>query len=759
MGIFNINFYAVDPATIFPWWTGGTATYTGPALATGTASITDNEAGIQGTTLDDDSNGAETATANVTLNGLTSTGSTVDAEMVWTLRDTVTGQTFEIAQFDVELGPAVGHYLISEVPLVAGRSYETVVFNSNPDVTAGDPAFSYTDYAANWPTPDGVVDGTSGADTIDSSYSDPNTDRVDDGLGTGANGMGDSISAGGGADHVTAGYGDDTISGDGGNDTIYGDFATETISNVETLHWTGQGGSGTDISAGFTQDTGDINVNVSFATTTSTQSITTSTAAQNTDGGVYASNSSLYMVGDPGVISTTQIDFNGEAGSGAANSVSNVSFLINDVDAGSWTDVLTVNAYDEAGNVVPVTMTALGNDTIVGQTVTGANTSDQPTQDAGTVRVTIPSSVHRVEILYENTGTSTSVIHISDVNYSTSVTVEGNDVIDGGGGADMLYGGAGADTILGGNGSDSLYGGSGNDHLTGGNGPDLLDGGAGNDTLVIENGDTAYGGAGDDRFVLEDLGQSGDINVVGGEDGETLGPGGGDTLVLGKLADLSTLNITTPANVAGGMSGTVQLDNGNTLTFSEIESIICFTPGTLIATPQGSRAVESLQRGDLVVTRDHGLQPVRWIQSRTVPATGRFAPVFIRAGTLVGQERDLRVSPQHRFLLRGYEAELHFGEREVLCAATHLVDNTDIRREEGGQVTYIHMLFDEHEVIFAEGTATESFHPGDHALDGLAPEAREELFELFPEMRSMPESYGDTARRCLRKHEACLMHL
>ena len=40
--------------------------------------------------------------------------------------------------------------------------------------------------------------------------------------------------------------------------------------------------------------------------------------------------------------------------------------------------------------------------------------------------------------------------------------------------------------------------------------------------------------------------------------------------------------------------------------------IPCFTPGTLIATANGLRPVESLEVGDLVPTRDSGMQRIRW---------------------------------------------------------------------------------------------------------------------------------------------------
>ena len=170
-------------------------------------------------------------------------------------------------------------------------------------------------------------------------------------------------------------------------------------------------------------------------------------------------------------------------------------------------------------------------------------------------------------------------------------------------------------------------------------------------------------------------------------------------------------------------------------------------------TPQGQRPVESLQPGDLVLTADHGLQPLRWVGRRTVPAQGALAPIRIRTGTF-GNDRDLLVSPQHRMLMQGYRAQLITGQSEVFAAATHLVDGHNVLRETGGTVTYVHLLFDRHEVIFADGAATESFHPGQVGIDAVLAPAREELFRIFPQLRADLNLYGPTARTCLRKPEA-----
>ncbi|MFK7938491.1 MAG: Hint domain-containing protein [Roseovarius sp.] len=147
MPTFDVNFYDGSPTTNgFAETAPTTFTYTGPATATGTATITDNEAGIEGQTLDDDGAGLETATADVSINGLTSIGTTVDAEEGWLIRDNVTLEEFHVVVFDVEQGDAAGWYTLSEKPLVPGRSYRILEYDSNPDATAGDPVFTYSEY-------------------------------------------------------------------------------------------------------------------------------------------------------------------------------------------------------------------------------------------------------------------------------------------------------------------------------------------------------------------------------------------------------------------------------------------------------------------------------------------------------------------------------------------------------------------------------------------------------------------------------------
>jgi hypothetical protein len=179
----------------------------------------------------------------------------------------------------------------------------------------------------------------------------------------------------------------------------------------------------------------------------------------------------------------------------------------------------------------------------------------------------------------------------------------------------------------------------------------------------------------------------------------------------------------------------------------------CFVRGTLIETATGPLPVETLKVGDLVRTADHGLQPIRWIGKRRVAGHGAMAPVLIAAGAL-GNHRDLRVSPQHRMLLSHWTNEVHFGSAQVLVAARHLVNDTTIRAAPCAAVTYVHMVFDAHEIVFAEGIPTESLHVGAVALSALDRQARSEVLALFPDLESPALQ---TARRCLKGWEGTLV--
>lgn len=163
----------------------------------------------------------------------------------------------------------------------------------------------------------------------------------------------------------------------------------------------------------------------------------------------------------------------------------------------------------------------------------------------------------------------------------------------------------------------------------------------------------------------------------------------------------------------------------------------CFTPGTLIATARGWQPVELLIRGDRLVTRDNGLKRIEWAGRRDVTFDDLqdepgLSPVVIVKGALGDDypSRDMLVSPEHRFLRRD-----PWGE-EVLVAARHLTFLPGIARVKALGVSYLHVLLAAHEVILANGVWTESFHPEDTTLKGLAGVTRREILNLFPEIET-----------------------
>ncbi|WP_114964729.1 Hint domain-containing protein [Alkalilacustris brevis] len=207
-------------------------------------------------------------------------------------------------------------------------------------------------------------------------------------------------------------------------------------------------------------------------------------------------------------------------------------------------------------------------------------------------------------------------------------------------------------------------------------------------------------------------------------------------------------------DATGKLPGLIKIDDDGNIIF------VCFVAGTMILTPEGEVPVESLKAGDLVMTRDHGAQPIRWVGSATVPASETMAPVRIRAGAL-GEglpSRDLRVSPQHRLLVSGPMLELTMGLDEALVPAKHLINDSTISRDRSErQVTYYHLLFDQHEIITSDGMPTESFHPGKWGVGVMEESARQELLRLFPELEHGADRFGPAARTSLKKDEAALL--
>ena len=193
----------------------------------------------------------------------------------------------------------------------------------------------------------------------------------------------------------------------------------------------------------------------------------------------------------------------------------------------------------------------------------------------------------------------------------------------------------------------------------------------------------------------------------------------------------------------------------------------CFTPGTLIETRTGPRAVETLAAGDLVLTRDHGWQVLRWVGRADIPASRldlqpNLRPIRIAAGALGAglPLDDLVVSPQHRVLVRSAIAQRILGAQEVLVAAKHLctMPGIEVQHPAAG-ISYLHLLFDRHELVMSNGSWTESLFTGSQAMRTIPTAERREIHALFPQLAggtvpttARPLANGRQARKLTARH-------
>ncbi len=193
--------------------------------------------------------------------------------------------------------------------------------------------------------------------------------------------------------------------------------------------------------------------------------------------------------------------------------------------------------------------------------------------------------------------------------------------------------------------------------------------------------------------------------------------------------------------------------------------VICFTPGTWLTTPGGPRRIETLQAGDRIETRDNGPQPVLWTGHRRMSGARLYAmphlrPIRFRSGALGSgrPDQDLLVSPQHRMLVKGSAAQALFNTPEVLVAAENLVNDHSVTVDRAARdVVYVHVLLERHNIVWANGLETESFHPSNTALDMIEAGQREGLLRLLPAIADNPQAYGDYARRNLSASEAAIL--
>jgi hypothetical protein len=192
--------------------------------------------------------------------------------------------------------------------------------------------------------------------------------------------------------------------------------------------------------------------------------------------------------------------------------------------------------------------------------------------------------------------------------------------------------------------------------------------------------------------------------------------------------------------------------------------VACFTDDALIATPMGATPIANLAVGDMVMTRDHGPQPIRWIgetkiKKKHLLEKPNLQPYRIKADCFGPglPFRDLTLSPQHRVLTGGKIVREMFGQDEMLIAVKHLEKVKKVQKPKvKGNVTYRHILFDRHEVIYANGLPTESLLIGQEARNKLPRALVAEIEALMPQIALSPAAYPP-ARVLGRGHQGRML--
>lgn len=288
----------------------------------------------------------------------------------------------------------------------------------------------------------------------------------------------------------------------------------------------------------------------------------------------------------------------------------------------------------------------------------------------------------------------------------------------------------------------------------------LIAGGSAQSSIVAQDNSVNIGlGSTKTLNVLDnDFTSSGTLTITE-INGNTVTVGSTVTLTSGQEVTLNadgTFTILADADVETVyFNYTVDNGLGGTDTaLVQINQMPCFVAGSLIETPRGAVPVETLRAGDMVNTLDDGPQPIQWIGSRETHANGKFAPIRISAGSF-GAIQDVWLSPQHRVLVRDVWAELLFGEPEVLIKAKDLINGKSVvAQPSDGSVTYVHLLFDKHQIVETSGLASESYLPGPMMAHSFDEEAQAEIMTLFPELRDMVANAWEAARPILKSHEA-----
>ena len=321
-----------------------------------------------------------------------------------------------------------------------------------------------------------------------------------------------------------------------------------------------------------------------------------------------------------------------------------------------------------------------------------------------------------------------------------------------------IFGGINADRLFGAGGDDRLFGRDGADLLEGGSGVDFLDGGSGNDTLTGGDGADWFSGAGfagDDDVITDFDGDAGDVIDLGGYFGSIAA-----VRNAAQEQDDGSLLIAMPDAMGGG---TLKVLDTTLDQLSSINlNVICFTDAAMILTPSGEVAITDLVPGDLVITRE-GPRRLCAINRRDLPLDDladrpNLWPIIIRPGALGPgcPARTLTVSPQHRILIDSPVSRRMVDTAALIAAKRLLALPGVIQPRPLAGVAYIHLVFDRHQVVMADGCWSESFYPGPQAMAALPAELAREYRMIFAQggavRPSLPIVEGAKARQMVQRH-------
>jgi Ca2+-binding RTX toxin-like protein len=774
--------YGPEAATV----TVSNVTITGPVSAAG-IDLTIG-AGVTGLTLTGDapinvtdSNGDDTITGNDGDNTITVTGGidTVDGgagnDLLVVDYSSSTGAITVTAIAVSGGGDSVSYTSFDNYTILTGSGIDTIT------MTVGDNHIDAGDVGANAITVgsgNNTIISGSGIDSITAGDGDNNINA-----GAGA----DTISVGSGDNYINVGAGADTITvGSGSNYIDAGDginIISATATGLgENIVISGDGADTISLGGGDNHVFAGGGANIISTSATGLGSNTVSTGDDADTISLGDGDNRISAGGGANIITAGSGNNHISAGDGA--DTINASGGNNFIEAGIGANIITTTSGNDVvttGNAADTVITGAGDDIIRDTGGAGAVTAgaghDRLVMDFSAQAPSLTNTLTGAGPTYGGLFGGTTYDGVEEFHITGG---SGNDIFTTGDGADVLDGGAGADTLTAGGGSDVIYGTAG-DVIVGGEDTDGVDfdvlvldgpgtvtfdsGNTKNGTVTLDSGGTVtFEGIESVVFdattvtTLEDTSLLGDLGVT-----VTTFDVGNITYTAGDTASRTEGDLTingdgtytfTPAPNYNGRAPVISYTDSDEVTtplFIEITTVddvsvppMCFVQGTLIETANGDIAVENLKVGDLVQTLDRGLQPLRWmgrqhLSARDLAENENMRPIRIRkdvinAGNGVG---DLIVSPQHRILVASKVVQRMFECAEVLISAKQLlvIDGVDIAND-FEDVTYFHILFDQHEIVYANGVPSESLYLGQQAQKYLSPEGREEIYTLFPEVAS-----------------------